>query len=94
MESQCRGSLGGVHVKVDGVDDLLQHSGDDARAARAAGNEPGVVGGDCARKIIYVQHSRDVLLQRLGHSADSVIATEEEKLYHRGIRKPEVSFFG
>ena len=52
------------------------------------------VGGDCARKIIYVQHSRDVLLQRLGHSADSVIATEEEKLYHRGIRKPEVSFFG
>lgn len=51
------------------------------------------VGGDYARKIIYVQHSREVLLQRLGHSADSVIASEEERLYHRGIRKADVSFF-
>ena len=51
------------------------------------------VGGEYARKIIFFQHSREVLMQRLGHSLDPQIAIEEEQLYRSGSQKTEVEFF-
>jgi chemotaxis protein CheD len=51
------------------------------------------VGGDYARKIIYEQHTHDVLLQKLGHALDSRIAKEEEELFHVPVRDASIDFF-
>lgn len=51
------------------------------------------VGGDYARKIIYEQHSHDVLLQKLGHALDSRIAKEEAELFHVPVGAASIDFF-